>query len=292
MLLRPRGPWRHSGAGQLRHRVRGHARQGACPPPRAGHCGVSFRCADRLLGLLAMIKSRASTHSCFPVFGFLAMIKSRASTHSCSRLAGLGHRRRLAELGPDGCRELSSASGPPRQATAAQRRAADAHVLHARHRRSAGTPQRCRQEVPPPPAPSRLLGYDQVAGFDAFLLIAMLHSCVRLFGHSRCCRSTGFANRRWALLLLTRRPLRVFVRRSLLTPDGPCLSVWVQSLACGVFVRRALRTPDGPFLGVWVQNLACGVCLCVCVILGVSVCVCVCVSFSGCLCVSCGVVRH
>ena len=101
--------------------------------------------AHRLLGLLAMIKSRASTHSCFPVFGFLAMIKSRASTHSCSRLAGLGHRRRLAELGPDGCRELSSASGPPRQATAAQRRAADAHVLHARHRRSAGAPQRCRQ---------------------------------------------------------------------------------------------------------------------------------------------------
>ena len=102
---------------------------------------------------------------------------------------------------------------------------------------------------------------------------SMLHSCVRLFGHSRCCRSTGFANRRWALLLLTRRPLRVFVRRSLLTPDGPCLSVWVQSLACGVFVRRALRTPDGPFLSVWVQNLACGVCVCVCV------------SFSGCLCV-------
>ena len=135
--------------------------------------------AHRLLGLLAMIKSRASTHSCFSVFGFLAMIKSRASTHSCSRLAGLGHRRRLAELGPDGCRELSSASGPPRQATAAQRRAADAHVLHARHRRSAGAPQRCRQEVPPPPAPSRPLGYDQVAGFDAFLLIAMLHSCVR-----------------------------------------------------------------------------------------------------------------
>ena len=65
--------------------------------------------AHRLLGLLAMIKSRASTHSCFSVFGFLAMIKSRASTHSCSRLAGLGHRRRLAELGPDGCRELSSA---------------------------------------------------------------------------------------------------------------------------------------------------------------------------------------
>ena len=65
--------------------------------------------AHRLLGLLAMIKSRASTHSCFPVFGFLAMIKSRVSTHSCSRLAGLGHRRRLAELGPDGCRELSSA---------------------------------------------------------------------------------------------------------------------------------------------------------------------------------------
>ena len=111
----------------------------------------------------------------------------------------------------------------------------------------------------------------------------MLHSCVRLFGHSRCCRSTGFANRRWALLLLTRRPLRVFVRRSLLTPDGPCLSVWVQSLACGVFVRRALRTPDGPFLSVWVQNLACGVCLCVCVILGVSVCV----SFSVWLCCVC-----
>ena len=86
--------------------------------------------AHRLLGLLAMIKSRASTHSCFPVFGFLAMIKSRASTHSCSRLAGLGHRRRLAELGPDGCRELSSASGPPRRAAAAQRRAADASVLH------------------------------------------------------------------------------------------------------------------------------------------------------------------
>ena len=103
----------------------------------------------------------------------------------------------------------------------------------------------------------------------------MLHSCVRLFGHSRCCRSTGFANRRWALLLLTRRPLRVFVRRSLLTPDGPCLSVWVQSLACGVFVRRALRTPDGPFLGVWVQNLAWGGCLWVGVVLGVSVCVCV-----------------
>ena len=137
------------------------------------------------------------------------------------------------------------------------------------------------REVPPPPAPSRPLGYDQVAGFDAFLLIAMLHSCVRLFGHSRCCRSTGFANRRWALLLLTRRPLRVFVRRSLLTPDGPCLSVWVQSLACGVFVRRALRTPDGPFLSVWVQNLACGVC--VCVILGVSVCV----SFSVWLCCVC-----
>ena len=120
----------------------------------------------------------------------------------------------------------------------------------------------------------------------------MLHSCVRLFGHSRCCRSTGFANRRWALLLLTRRPLRVFVRRSLLTPDGPCLSVWVQSLACGVFVRRALRTPDGPFLSVWVQNLACGVCLCVCVILGVSVCVCVCHSRCGCVvcvfCVVCG----
>ena len=38
--------------------------------------------AHRLLGLLAMIKSRASTHSCFPVFGFLAMIKSRASTRS------------------------------------------------------------------------------------------------------------------------------------------------------------------------------------------------------------------
>ena len=112
----------------------------------------------------------------------------------------------------------------------------------------------------------------------------MLHSCVRLFGHSRCCRSTGFANRRWALLLLTRRPLRVFVRRSLLTPDGPCLSVWVQSLACGVFVRRALRTPDGPFLSVWVQNLACGVC--VCVILGVSVCV----SFSVWLCCVCCVV--
>ena len=111
----------------------------------------------------------------------------------------------------------------------------------------------------------------------------ILHSCVRLFGHSRCCRSTGFANRRWALLLLTRRPLRVFVRRSLLTPDGPCLSVWVQSLACGVFVRRALRTPDGPFLSVWVQNLACGVCLCVCVILGVSVCV----SFSVWLCCVC-----
>ena len=110
---------------------------------------------------------------------------------------------------------------------------------------------------------------------------SMLHSCVRLFGHSRCCRSTGFANRRWALLLLTRRPLRVFVRRSLLTPDGPCLSVWVQSLACGVFVRRALRTPDGPFLSVWVQNLACGVC--VCVILGVSVCV----SFSVWLCCVC-----
>ena len=120
----------------------------------------------------------------------------------------------------------------------------------------------------------------------------MLHSCVRLFGHSRCCRSTGFANRRWALLLLTRRPLRVFVRRSLLTPDGPCLSVWVQSLACGVFVRRALRTPDGPFLSVWVQNLACGVC--VCVILGVSVCVsfsvwlcCVCVCVVLCVGVSC-----
>ena len=129
--------------------------------------------------------------------------------------------------------------------------------------------------------PSRPFGYDQVAGFDAFLLIAMLHSCVRLFGHSRCCRSTGFANRRWALLLLTRWPLRVFVRRSLLTPDGPCLSVWVQSLACGVFVRRALRTPDGPFLSVWVQNLACGVC--VCVILGVSVCVC----HSRCGCVVC-----
>ena len=27
--------------------------------------------------------------------------------------------------------------------------------------------------------PSRPFGYDQVAGFDAFLLIAMLHSCVR-----------------------------------------------------------------------------------------------------------------
>ena len=40
--------------------------------------------AHRLLGLLAMIKSRASTHSCFPVFGFLAMIKSRASTRSSS----------------------------------------------------------------------------------------------------------------------------------------------------------------------------------------------------------------
>ena len=38
--------------------------------------------AHRLLGLLAMIKSRASTHSCFPVFGFLAMINSRASTRS------------------------------------------------------------------------------------------------------------------------------------------------------------------------------------------------------------------
>jgi len=38
--------------------------------------------AHRLLGLLAMIKSRASTHSCFPVFGFLAMIKSRASIDS------------------------------------------------------------------------------------------------------------------------------------------------------------------------------------------------------------------
>ena len=98
----------------------------------------------------------------------------------------------------------------------------------------------------------------------------MLHSCVRLFGHSRCCRSTGFANRRWALPQCL-GPEACFCGR----PDGPCLSVWVQSLACGVFVRRALRTPDGPFLSVWVQNLACGVCLCVCVILGVSVCVCV-----------------
>ena len=114
---------------------------------------------------------------------------------------------------------------------------------------------------------------------------AAFNSCfVFCVCHSRCCRSTGFANRRWALLLLTRRPLRVFVRRSLLTPDGPCLSVWVQSLACGVFVRRALRTPDGPFLIVWVQNLACGVC--VCVILGVSVCV----SFSVWLCCVCCVV--
>ena len=117
------------------------------------------------------------------------------------------------------------------------------------------------------PRHSRPLGYGRV-----------LFLC---FVHSRCCRSTGFANRRWALLLLTRRPLRVFVRRSLLTPDGPCLSVWVQSLACGVFVRRALRTPDGPFLSVWVQNLAGGVC--VCVILGVSVCV----SFSVWLCCVC-----
>ena len=114
----------------------------------------------------------------------------------------------------------------------------------------------------------------------------MLHSCVRLFGHSRCCRSTGFANRRWALLLLTRRPLRVFVRRSLLTPDGPCLSVWVQSLACGVFVRRALRTPDGPFLSVWVQNLACGVCVCVCHSRGVCVCVILGVAVL-CVCVLC-----
>ena len=121
-----------------------------------------------------------------------------------------------------------------------------------------------------------------------FCVLCFVHSrgvsvCVCVC-HSRCCRSTGSANRtanQWALLLLTRRPLRVFVRRSLLTPDGPCLSVWVQSLACGVFVRRALRTPDGPFLSVWVQNLACGVC--VCVILGVSVCV----SFSVWLCCVC-----
>ena len=33
--------------------------------------------------------------------------------------------------------------------------------------------------------PSRPFGYDQVAGFDAFLLIAMLHSCVWLFGHDQ-----------------------------------------------------------------------------------------------------------
>ena len=66
------------------------------------------------------VKSSWITLGYYKCAGFdaflLIAIKSRASTHSCSRLAGLGHRRRLAELGPDGCRELSSASGPPRRA--------------------------------------------------------------------------------------------------------------------------------------------------------------------------------
>ena len=83
-------PWTLSSASGPPRRVLGHVRDegvvqdigpvlfceldGQRSSPRKG--------AHRLLGLLAMIKSRASTHSCFPVFGFLAMIKSRASTRS------------------------------------------------------------------------------------------------------------------------------------------------------------------------------------------------------------------